>query len=117
VQGSKFAELIEALVDRIVETNSLTKLASSVHDPMPDGRDLWSRGEEPAQRPLQLVVGNRWQIVASLQVLGSVEEPELEAARARVHDEDVHLVSLVGPIGACHPGRPPGDAGLPGTPA
>jgi hypothetical protein len=117
VQGSKIAELIEALVDRIVETNGLTELASSVHDPMADGRDLWGGGEEPAQRLLQVVVGDGGQIIASLQVLGIVEEPELEAARARVDDEDVHRVSLVVSSGACHPSRPARDAALMAPPA
>jgi hypothetical protein len=115
VQGSKIAESVEALVDRSVETNSLTELVSSVHDPVPDGRDLWSGGEEPAQRPHQLVVGDRGQIVASLQVLGGVQQPKLEAARAGVDDEDLHRVSLVGPSGACHPSRPARDVGPDGT--
>jgi hypothetical protein len=115
VQWSKIAELIEALIDRSVEANSLTELVSSVHDPVPHGRDLGSGGEEPAERPLQVVVGDRGQIVASLHVLGGVQEPELEAARAGVDDEDVHRVSLVGPSGACHPSRPARDVGPDGT--
>lgn len=112
VQGSEIAESIEALVDRIVETNGFTKFASPVHDAMSGGRDLRSGGEEAAQGPVKLVARHRGQIVASLQVLGGVEEPELEAARARVDYEDVHRVSLAGPGQACHPSRPARDGSL-----
>jgi hypothetical protein len=49
---------------------------------MADGIDAPAGGDEPTQRPIQVGVAYRRQIIASLHVEVGVEEPELEAARA-----------------------------------
>jgi hypothetical protein len=82
VEGGQVAQPIEAVIDGRVETNGPPKLAPPVHDPMADGIDAPAGGDEPTQRPIQMGVAYRRQIIASLHVEVGVEEPELEAARA-----------------------------------
>jgi hypothetical protein len=69
---------------------------------MADGIDARASREEPFERPIQFLIGEGRQIVASLHPLGGVEHPELEAAGAGVHDEHLHPVSLAVSREACH---------------
>jgi hypothetical protein len=102
VQGSEVAQPVEAVVNSLVEPNSRPKLGPSVHHPVADGIDADGRGQEASEHPVQ-VVGDRRQIVASLHAIRGVEDPELEAARSRVHHQNVHRVSLAVPSWSCHP--------------
>jgi hypothetical protein len=74
------------VVDRLVEADRTTELGAAVHDPDRRPRSLgWSTGI--AQSLIGILTHNRRQVTVGLHLLLGVKEPELQAARSRVHDQ------------------------------
>ena len=67
-------------------SDGLAEALAAVHDAMADSVGPWHLGERRAERAG--VVGG--QVALGLELVSRPEQPQLQAARARVDDEDPH---------------------------
>ena len=87
VQRSEIGQLGQRCDDAIVDAHRLAKALAPVHDAMPDGIWRGHRGDRGLQRVD--VIGR--DVGRGLDRVVGAEQPQLQAARARVDDEDTHL--------------------------
>ena len=84
--GARSASAPSARHDVVVDEHGLAEARAAVDDAVADGVQ---RGQSGERRPERFGVVRR-EVVLGLELVAGAEQAELEAARARVDDEDAH---------------------------
>ena len=86
VQGSEVGELVQRGHDVVIDERGLAEAHAAVHDPVAHG----VRRGQSVERGFEGRTVGRRQVVFGLELVGGPEQTQLEAAGARVDDEDAH---------------------------